>query len=133
MSVTVTHQARVRGEHHFEPEAALDPLEQRKLRGHLEQIDYAAFAANRQIIAQAMGRVSQETFERLATAAARARVQWTMEAAAMAAPSGQINPEQAERLAALRNAYEELTEAYEALRRMVERGYVSYQSGPSPR
>jgi hypothetical protein len=35
------------------------------------------------------------------------------------------------RLAELRTRYEELASAYEALRRMVERGYISYnpQSG----
>jgi hypothetical protein len=31
-------------------------------------------------------------------------------------------------LAALRAGYQELSEAYEALRRMVERGYLSFQS-----
>ena len=31
---------------HFEPDLVEDPAEQRKRRGHLEQIDYTVFAAN---------------------------------------------------------------------------------------
>jgi acyl carrier protein phosphodiesterase len=38
------------------------------------------------------------------------------------------NADQVARLAALRQSFEELTQAYEALRRMVERGYLPYQS-----
>ena len=34
-------------------------------------------------------------------------------------------------LAQMRMAYEELVEAYEALRRMVERGYITFQSTPA--
>ena len=34
--------------------------------------------------------------------------------------------DQIDKLAHLRSAYEELAEAYDALRRMVERGYVIY-------
>ena len=37
-------------------------------------------------------------------------------------------PPQAERLAELRLIFDELTEAYEGLRRMVERGYVPYRA-----
>ena len=33
---------------HFEPQDDSDPAAQRRLRGHLEQIDYTAFASNRE-------------------------------------------------------------------------------------
>ena len=45
----------------------------------------------------------------------------------MSGPQG-LSAEQVEKLSVLRGAYEELTEAYEAMRRMVERGYLSYRS-----
>ncbi len=130
MSATVTNRTGRRIDH-FEPEAALDPHEQRKLRAHLEQIDYAAFAANRKVLADAMGTASLDSFERLAIAAARARGQWVKEAIGMTANTGPLSDEQAARLATLRHAFEELIEAYEALRRMVERGYLSYQAKPA--
>jgi hypothetical protein len=39
-----------------------------------------------------------------------------------------ITAEQTARLATLRTAYEELAEVYEAMRRMVERGYLTYSN-----
>ena len=37
---------------HFEPDLVEDPHEQRKRRGHLEQIDYTVFAANQAVMAK---------------------------------------------------------------------------------
>ena len=37
-----------------------------------------------------------------------------------------VTPDRVARLAELHKAFEEVSEAYEALRRMVERGYVQY-------
>jgi hypothetical protein len=127
MSSIVTSSTRQRPDH-FEPEASLDPHEQRKLRGYLEQIDFAAFAANREVISRTFGQTDLATFQRLAVSAAQARALWVSAAVAIAKADHAPNPEQAARLTALRQSFEELTEAYEALRRMVERGYLPYQS-----
>lgn len=111
---------------HFEPESSEDPQAQRRLRGHLEQIDYAAFASNKEVIGQVLGGVDAARFQRLAVAGALARAKWVKGALALAeAPQGPT-AEQVQRLSQLRTAFEELTEAYEALRRMVERGYAPY-------
>ena len=112
----------------FEPEPALDPSEQRKLRGHLEQIDYAAFAANRTVLAQSMGRTELGRFEHLAVAAAHARARWVSAAVTMTEKSPHLTHDQVTQLGALRRTFEELTEAYDAMRRMVERGYLTYQA-----
>ena len=125
MSSIVTSNVRPRSEH-FEPEAALDPTEQRKLRGHLEQIDYAAYAANRTVLSQSLGRVELQKFERLAVAAAHARARWVAAALQMSEAAATLTPDQISELNGLRSAFEELTEAYEAMRRMVERGYLHY-------
>jgi hypothetical protein len=112
------------GADHFEPNEGDDPQAQRQLRGQLEQIDYTAYAANRKLLV-ALGKADAAKFERLATAAALARAQWM--AAALAASDGA--PPSAEQIALIaqhRGAYEELTEAYSALRRLVERGYLPY-------
>ncbi|MEP7209561.1 MAG: hypothetical protein ABI740_01880 [Alphaproteobacteria bacterium] len=127
MSSIVSSGTRQRPDH-FEPEASLDPQEQRRLRGHLEQIDFAAFAANREVLSRAFGRTDLATFQRLAVSAAQARALWVWAAVALSSADHAPNPEQVARLTALRQSFEELTEAYEALRRMVERGYLPYQS-----
>jgi hypothetical protein len=116
---------------HFEPDEAVDPKAQRQLRGQLEQIDYASYAANRKLLA-ALGRADSQKFERLALATAVARTQWI--AAALAATDGGHPPtrEQIEQIAHLREAFEELSEAYAALRRLVERGYLAY-AGAQPK
>jgi hypothetical protein len=124
MSSTVTSSFR-RSKDHFEPQDT-DPQTQRRLRGHLEQIDYTAFASNSAVIAQVVGKSDSGKFQRLAVAAALARSRWVAEAVAMTENGSAITPEQTARLAALRAAYEELAEVYEAMRRMVERGYLTY-------
>jgi len=113
---------------HFEPEQNLDPQAQRKLRGQLEQIDYIAFASNREMIAQTLGAADALKFQRLAVAAAHARTRWVAEALAATEASHALTPEQTNRLATLRSGYEELREVYEAMRRMVERGYFTFES-----
>jgi hypothetical protein len=122
MSFTMTSTVRKVSEH-FEPEAPLNPQEQRALRGHLEQIDYAAFAANREVLAKAVGHADLERFQRLAVAAAHARARWVSSAIAISQKPEQT-PEDIARLAQQRIAFEELTESYNALRRLVERGYI---------
>lgn len=109
---------------HFEPEDQ-DPQEQRRLRGLLEQIDYSAFVANREVLGQMLGGIEPANFQRLAILTANARGKWAAEALRQSESSSPSTPDQVARLTAARTAYEELAEAYEALRRMVERGYVS--------
>lgn len=126
MSSIMTSSTR-RSRDHFEPSDA-DPQEQRRLRGHLEQIDYTAFVSNREVIPQIMGLGTNHTepaaFQRLAVAVATARARWVSEALRMTEAGHAIGPAEAQKLGGLRLAYEELSEAYEGLRRMVERGYL---------
>jgi hypothetical protein len=126
MSSIVTTGAR-RSQDHFQPEAMLDPQEQRRMRGHLEQIDYAAFAANREILGKALGGVDLAAFQRLAVASAHARAQWVAAATAMTEAGHAPSPDEVAHLTQLRHAFEEMTEAYDALRRTVERGYLTYK------
>ncbi len=122
MSTTATQSWR-RSRDHFEPQDT-DPQEQRRLRGQLEQMDYAAFVSNREVLGQALGQVDMARLQRLSVAAATARARWVSEALAMS-ESGAVTTDQGLRLQGLRATYEELAEAYEGLRRMVERGYLS--------
>lgn len=112
---------------HFEPQD-IDPHEQRRLRGLLEQIDYAVFAANREVVGRALGEATPESFQALAVTTATARAKWAAEALRLAHSGSPATPDQVARLTAARTAYEELAEAYEALRRMVERGYLTLKA-----
>jgi hypothetical protein len=111
---------------HFQPDLTLDPDQLKQVRRHLEQVDTATFEANRQLLARTVGRVDIRSFQRLAASAAQARGYWV--SAALHATEKTHTPSDADvaALARLRKTYEELSEAYEALRRMVERGYLCF-------
>ena len=111
---------------HFEPDEDIDPKAQRQLRGHLEQIDYAAYAANRRVLSSTVVSIDAEKLQKLAAAAALARTRWVVAGLAVAEADPFPNTQQIKTRADLREAYAELTEVYEGLRRMVERGYLSY-------
>ena len=109
---------------HFEPQDT-DPQEQRRLRGLLEQIDYSTYIANREVIGQMLPRLDAGTFQRLAVLTATARAKWVAESLRQSESGAPSTPDQIARLTSARTAYEELAEAYEGLRRMVERGYAA--------
>jgi hypothetical protein len=109
---------------HFEPQDT-DPQEQRRLRGLLEQIDYSAFIANREVIGQMIPKLDASMFQKLAVLTATARAKWVAEGLRQSESGAPSTPDQIARLASARAAYEELAEAYEGMRRMVERGYVT--------
>ena len=125
MSSIVTQNVR-KIRDHFEPEANLDPQAQRAMRANLEQIDIAAYVANREIVARTLGQTDITAFERMAVATAQARASWVAAAVDVSTKAKPAAQDVAE-LAHLRAAYEELTEAYEAMRRLVERGYVAFK------
>lgn len=130
MSKTVTSSYR-RISDHFEPDLVEDPAEQRKRRGHLEQIDYTVFAANQAVMGKTIHHVSLEDFQNLALSASKARGAWVDAAMAAARSRSPLSEQEVQRLAHLRCAYDELCEAYEAMRRMVERGYLQFQASPA--
>ena len=112
---------------HFEPQDDLSPTDQKKLRGQLEQIDVMAFASNKALIGQVLGHIDAEAFQHLAVATARARAEWIAEALKIAQAGGKPARAQITHLHDLRAAFEELAEAYDGMRRMVERNYLPYR------
>lgn len=126
MSFTMTSTVRKVSDH-FEPEAALDPQQQRALRGHLEQIDFAAFAANREVVGKTLGHADLEQFQRLAVAIAHARARWLGASIALTKKADAPSAQDVQQIATLRATYDELTEAYNGLRRLVERGYLPFR------
>jgi hypothetical protein len=130
--LSVTRTSTIRSAlDHFEPEMNDDPQAQRRLRGQLEQIDYTAFAANREAIARTLQHVSAARFQRMAVTCAQARASWAAQALTFSDLGRPLEPGETARLALMRETYVELCEAYEAMRRMVERGYLTYESPPA--
>ncbi|ODT84765.1 hypothetical protein [Phenylobacterium sp. SCN 70-31] len=111
---------------HFEPDEDVDPKAQRNLRGHLEHIDYTAYAANKKLLTAAMGALDGQRVQKLAAAAALARTRWVVAALTIAEDGATPTREQIAGLTHLRSTYDELASAYDGLRRMVERGYIGY-------
>ena len=128
----MTRSRRLVGDH-FEPDEASDAKAQRTLRGHLEEIDYTAYAANLKVMGAALGHADAQKFQRLGMAAAYARARWVATGLAVTESGQPPTGEDIETLVALRRAYEELTEVYDAMRRLVERGYLPYPAGPAPK
>ena len=124
MSLVTNHSYIRSGSDHFEPSEANDPKSQRQLHAKLEQIDYTAYAANRKEVAERLGTVDSGKFEGLAAAAAIARCKWISAALLVSSGPHQPNAEQTRGLSELRTIYHELMEAYDGLRRLVERGYL---------
>ena len=123
MSSIMTSSTR-RSRDHFEPQDS-DPQEVRRRRGLLEQIDYTAFISNREVIGASLSVVDASTFQRLAVTVATARTKWVSEALRLSESGSPVTPDQTARLTAHRTAFEEMSEAYEGLRRMVERSYIT--------
>ena len=111
---------------HFVPDEDSDPQAARRLRGHLEHIDFTAYASDREMIKAALGPADPDKFQHLAVACAHARAQWLKEALAMAVHPTEIGKVEVQRLADLRMRYEEMAEVYDAMRLMVERGLLVY-------
>lgn len=131
MSTVYAGHRRIDGDH-FHPEEAEDPSVQRRRRGWLEQIDYTAFACSKEMVAHTLGRAGPAAFQGLALACAQARAAWVAEAFQVTARvGGAAEPAAVAKLAQLRVAYEELLHAYDAARRMVERGYLAYEGDPA--
>jgi hypothetical protein len=114
------------GQDHFRPTMLSDPHEQRRLHGQIEKIDLATFEANRVVLGRTVGRIDAAHVKRLAMMAATARANWVNEALALSERGVPPNEEQVRHLAHLRVTFEELSGSYEAMRRMVERGYLCY-------
>jgi hypothetical protein len=129
MAKTMTSSYR-RISDHFEPDLVEDPGEQRKRRGHLEQIDYTVFAANQAVMSKTIHSVTIEDFQNLALSASKARGSWVDAAMSAARSRAPLSEQEVQRLQHLRSAYDELCEAYEAMRRMVERGYLQFRATP---
>lgn len=101
----------------------LDPKVRRTLKAALGQMDLAVYAANQEIIGRVLPDLDQQDVVRFAVVVAEQRAHYVKEALRLTQTKREPTPAEIASLAALRTAYDELSAAFEALRRLIERGY----------
>lgn len=101
----------------------LDKEARRRLASFLEQIDVAIFSANREIIHKSIPDLNRDSFIRFAVIVAEARANYVRLALELA-KKGHPGEADVARLRAAREAFDELTHAFEATHRLIKRGYT---------
>jgi rRNA maturation endonuclease Nob1 len=108
---------------HLVTKEMLDRDSHRKLQKFLEDIEMAIFSANREVMKKAVPELTRDSFMAFAVRVAEARARYlkiALELSATAHPSA----EDIARLKAAREANDELLHAFEATKRVIERGYT---------
>lgn len=108
---------------HLVTKEMLDRDTHRKLQKFLEEIEMAIFSANREVLKKAVPELTREAFMAFAVRVAEARARYLKIALEL---SGNANPspEDIARLKSAREANDELLHAFEATKRVIERGYT---------
>lgn len=108
---------------HLVTKEMLDRESQRKLQKFLEETEMAIFTANREVLKKAVPELTRDSFMAFAVRVAEARARYlkiALELSANPNPSS----EDIARLKAAREANDELLHAFEATKRVIERGYT---------
>jgi hypothetical protein len=90
----------------------------------IEQLEMAIAVANREVIHKQIPNLNRETFQQLAVMVARFRADYLAAAIRLANSPGACDGQCLEDLKAKRQLFEEGRNAFEALERAIERGYV---------
>ena len=101
----------------------LDREKRQALARFRDRIDRTVLEANQTILRSKLPEITQETMTRLAVRIAELRASYLARALKVAEGSGVPTVEVLEDLQRHRIAFEELREAFEALERVIERGY----------
>jgi hypothetical protein len=125
MTAKVTGTFKPQRADHLMSGDLLDRGARQALSKFTEGLEVAVFEANREIIARKLGVVRRDSFLRLAVKVADTRADYLRVALDIAASDGPPRAADVERLRALRTTYEEMVDAFEAMERVIERGYVS--------
>ncbi|MFC3677262.1 hypothetical protein [Ferrovibrio xuzhouensis] len=102
----------------------LDREVTRKLQKFLEEVEMAIFSANREVIHKAVPELTRESFMAFAVRVAEARARYIKIALELSTKTNP-SPEDIARLKAAREGNDELVHAFEATKRVIERGYTT--------
>jgi hypothetical protein len=110
---------------HLMSREMLDKRALHALAAFREEVEMAIFSANTEIIGRETPNLTRDTFLKLAVAVAEARARYIKVGTEVAAMAGKKPPrEMIDSLAEARRAYEEITHAFQAVERVIERGYI---------
>lgn len=102
----------------------MDREARKQLAHFMERIELAVFTANREVIHARIPQLTQSSFLKFATRVAELRAEYLAQSLALATSSGRPNAQAIAELRAVREAYEELLHAFDAMQRAIERGYA---------
>lgn len=108
---------------HLVSKDMLDRDTARKLQKFLEEIEMAIFSANREVIKKAVPELNRDSFMAFAVRVAEARARYIKAALDLSAKANP-SPEDIAHLKAAREANDEMMHAFEATKRIIERGYT---------
>lgn len=109
---------------HLVTKEMLDRESHRKLQKFLEEIEMGIFSANREVMKKAVPELTRDSFMAFAVRVAEARARYLKVALELSAANNPT-PEDIARLKAAREANDELVQAFEATKRVIERGYTT--------
>lgn len=110
---------------HLMTREMLDKRALHALAAFRDEVEMAIFSANTEIIGRETPNLTRDTFLKLAVAVAEARARYIKVGVEVAAMAGKKLPrEMIDALAEARRAYEEITHAFQAVERVIERGYI---------
>jgi len=108
---------------HLVSKDMLDRDSTRKLQKFLEEIEMAIFSANREVIRKAVPELNRDSFMAFAVRVAEARARYVKIALELSTKANPSNEDIA-RLKSARETNDELVHAFEAAKRIIERGYT---------
>jgi hypothetical protein len=108
---------------HLVSKDMLDRESARKLQKFLEEIEMAIFSANREVMKKAVPELNRDSFMAFAVRVAEARARYVKIALELSTNTNP-SPEDIARLKAAREANDEMLHAFDATKRVIERGYT---------
>jgi hypothetical protein len=108
---------------HLVSKDMLDRDSHRKLQKFLEEIEMGIFSANREVMKKAVPELTRDSFMAFAVRVAEARARYVKIALELSTLSNPA-PDDIARLKAAREANDEMLHAFEATKRVIERGYT---------
>jgi len=108
---------------HLMSQDQLDKEARRRLTQFMEELRIATFKANQSVFSRSLPALKVDTFVQFSKKVAEARAEYISAALEEVNRAGPPDPLKIKHIQALRVTYEELSAAYEATERLVERGY----------
>ena len=116
---------------HFETDEILNATSQRRLRKFHERLEKSIFAANREILSSRVKTLENDLFMRLAVKVTNARTNYVEHVLKIAGNEGGITSDEIDTLAKERRELDELIHGFDAVVRLVDRGYVTFVDNPN--